>query len=65
MLRIVRCVYSLQSMSEEFEVCFVDTGPQCALCGNCMFGAGLDIVGHMSVPLGQYPHYVVTIFVGK
>lgn len=48
MMCIVRCVYC--SLSEEFEMCFVVTGPQCALRGNCMVGEGLDIGVQISAP---------------
>lgn len=45
---IVRCGYC--GLSEEFGMCFVVTGPQCALHSNCMVGKGLDIVGQISAP---------------
>lgn len=35
------------SLPEEFGVCFVATGPQCVLCGNCMVDEGLDVVGRV------------------
>lgn len=48
MLCIVRCIYC--SLSEEFGMCFVVTGPQCTLRGNYLVCEGLDIVGQISAP---------------